>query len=498
MSRTPGSQEHARVGVVTAALATALALSVWGFTVDDALIIGRYAHHVAVGVGYRMNPGGPPTDGVTPLGYVYLLAPFAREGATAALFASKLLGFVGHLAAVLAVTRVTAARGGPRAVWAGPVAWALSAPAAAWAVAGLETGLVTGLVGVGVALRAAGQRGALPLVLLGAAAGLRPELLPLALVVGGPAVAPAEPAGSVAPGPLIPSARTFGRLTVVALPFVVAACVRAAVFGQPAPLSSLAKRPDLALGAGYAAACALLTGFVGIVAPRAAQRCDRYARFLLAGVLAHLGAVTLAGGDWMPVSRLMVPALPVLALAVAALARAAAPWAVALRFALAVAGEAWVWLSQGPKLGRVGGDRADLIAELSADLRSARVVACLDVGWVGAAAPQAAVVDLAGVTDPDVARLPGAHTQKRLPEGFLEARQVDTLLLEVPEGATLAEPWTATPLSRGVERYLATEPGIAERFEPVRVAGARARYLVLRRRSGGAVPAPRAWSGSEL
>ena len=65
-----------------------------GFMVDDALITARYAAHLAAGEGYRLNAGGPVTDGVTPLGFAFLLAPFARGGPLAALAAAKGIGIV--------------------------------------------------------------------------------------------------------------------------------------------------------------------------------------------------------------------------------------------------------------------------------------------------------------------------------------------------------------------------------------------------------------------
>ncbi len=58
--------------------APAPALVLWGYTVDDALISVRYAHHLAPGQGWRFNAGGPATDGVTPLAWPLLLAPVAR------------------------------------------------------------------------------------------------------------------------------------------------------------------------------------------------------------------------------------------------------------------------------------------------------------------------------------------------------------------------------------------------------------------------------------
>jgi hypothetical protein len=59
-------------------------------------------------------------------------------------------------------------------------------------------------------------------------------------------------------------------------------------------------------------------------------------------------------------------------------------------------------------------------------------VATLDVGWVGAALPGAEIVDLAGVTDPEIAALPGGHTSKRVDAAMLLARRVVHVLLYRP------------------------------------------------------------------
>ncbi|HEX3343509.1 MAG TPA: hypothetical protein VHS09_03005, partial [Polyangiaceae bacterium] len=81
--------------LIAGALAAVVpAIFMWGFTVDDALISVRYAQHVASGVGWRFNAGGPATDGVTPLPWVPMLVPLARGDALAALAGAKALGLV--------------------------------------------------------------------------------------------------------------------------------------------------------------------------------------------------------------------------------------------------------------------------------------------------------------------------------------------------------------------------------------------------------------------
>src|SRR5690606_14972141 len=117
----------------------------WQFTVDDALITARVAHHVATGVGYRFNAGDPISDAVTPLGFPLLLAPFAGEGPLAALRAAKIGGLLVWLVTAAAIGAAIG-RCGQRLWRFSPLALlATSVPLGAWAVAGMETPLVTAL-----------------------------------------------------------------------------------------------------------------------------------------------------------------------------------------------------------------------------------------------------------------------------------------------------------------------------------------------------------------
>jgi hypothetical protein len=114
-------------------------------------------------------------------------------------------------------------------------------------------------------------------------------------------------------------------------------------------------------------------------------------------------------------------------------------------------------------------------------LVGAQNIATLDIGWVGATT-NANIVDLAGVTDPRVARLAGGHTTKRLPDGFLYARQVDALVLLAREPRL--EDWPALVFSYGVEHRLLQLAG-AERFRPVATVpllGTRNAYVIARAR----------------
>ncbi|UQA56479.1 hypothetical protein [Polyangium aurulentum] len=455
-----------------AALALAPALFLFDFTVDDALIPARYAAHIARGEGYRFNAQGPVTDGVTPLGLPYLFAPFAAGGTLAALAAAKRLGLGVWLAAAAALAVAVDRSSEKPARFAALLLLPASAPLAAWSVAGLETPYATALVALAVTLLALGR----PLAGAGAvglAAAMRPELLPFALVVGS-LPSPGAPRGSV-------RAR-IGRAAVALAPFLIVVVLRLVVFGRPAPLSVLAKPSDTLLGAKYALACLLLTGPLALVAPLALRRADAFTRGLALAVAVHFVAVALAGGDWMPLSRLVVPVLPAVILGVARLAEVASLRATALRVALALAGELWTSIKVGPTAARVGPDRIRLVRELGPALEGARVVAALDVGWVGAST-DATLVDLAGLTDPAIAILPGGHTTKRIPRDLLDARGVDTLVLLLAPGERLPEPWTEGAFARGVEQRIAWLPGMDAAFSPVATSAVPGLpYVVLRRR----------------
>ncbi len=403
---------------------------------------------------------------------------------------------------------------------------ATSAPLGAWAASGMETGLVAALGALAVALPFLGRPLA-GMVCAGLAAGLRPELLPWAatlgvgywlgegapssygaprgqplggrspLSVGGAPPGGAESVAEGTPSSTLraffvrrapgtrgeepSSARTWIAPLLVVAPFCAVAIVRLAVFGRPAPLSIFAKAPDARLGLLYAVACALLAGPPAIVAPRAFLRLPRFERALVASAFVHLVAIGLAGGDWMPLSRLVVPVLPTIALAALLLAQRAALPATCVRLALAVAGHTFVLVHVGPTAARVGADRLRVIDELRPAFTGARVVASLDIGWVGASA-DATIVDLAGVTDPRIAALPGGHTTKQIPVGLLDARGVDTLVLLLAPEARVATPWTRSRFARGVEAWIATTPGVGDAFVPVAESTLpHLRYVVLRR-----------------
>lgn len=472
------------------------ALVLWGFTVDDALIPARYAAHLAAGKGYVFNAGRAVTDGVTPLGFPYLLAPFASGGVLHALAFARMLGALAWFVGAALVGALVWKVEGSRARWLALLIVACSAPLGAWCSAGLETGVVTAIVAVGLYLKLAVPAGdVLPSAMLGIAGAMRPECLPMVLMVAfgrsgraarvvaeGPELV-ADTEVVVTPAPPLTGAH-FTRLFTALAPFVAVAITRLVVFGRPAPLSVYAKPPNGEYGLSYAGACFLVCGPLALVAPLAWKKVAPEARTLIAGAGVQFVAIALAGGDWMPVSRLVVPAMPVIVLAAAHVLAVSHRIIGPVRLGVALAGELFTFVKMRESLARVMEDRIALVRDAAPFLQGRKAIGALDIGWVGAAT-ESTVVDFAGVTDPFVASLPGTHTSKPIPDQFVDAVGIDTLVLLVKTGQGVEEEWTATAFDRGVERYVALGPGIREGFEVVHVtdvAGGRLRYVIAYRR----------------
>ncbi len=428
----------ALVGVGAALPASAW---LWGFTVDDALITARVAAHLARGLGYRFNPHGPVVDAVTPLGYAQLLSLLGQEDALAVLRTAKWLGLGAWLLAA-GVLGALVAEAGERVRRFAPLGIvALSAPLAAWAVSGMETGLVTLLSTLGLLGGAAGA------LALGVAAAWRPELVPFAFVL----VATRARSESLSVG------RTTSRVALAALPVLALALVRRSYFRSVVPLSFYAKPSDFGHGLAYALGAFAFTGlpWLLLVTPKQLASSSPRARPLFAALAAHWFALVLCGGDWMAMYRLAVPVLPCAALAAAYVAEQARPLASASRFALALVGALILAFGLGAPARHVGVDRAALIAEARPILAHDARIAALDVGWVGAAAPDAEVIDLAGVTDAESAFFPGGHTSKRIPRPWLVARRPSAAVLLLAAGTPLASPFEESLFARSVEQRVA-------------------------------------------
>src|SRR5690606_23133291 len=137
------------------------------------------------------------------------------------------------------------------------------------------------------------------------------------------------------------------------------------------------------------------------------------------------------GGDWMPGYRLLVPVIPLYAVVSgvgAARAFARRPGLGALCVGLACALPAVDLATRLPELRQNAAHRRALEPLARALAQHARVVALLDVGYLGYASG-VEIVDLGGLTDDAIARRPGGHLDKRVDEAYLRARAPDAIVL---------------------------------------------------------------------
>lgn len=471
-------------------MASSAAFAPW--TVDDAFVVARYATRLVDGLGLTFRDG-PPTDGVTAPLWLFLAAG-ARWVGWPVVGALKVVGALATAVAVGAVVKEAAGRAGGRV--AAPVTAAVcvvQAPLGIAGTGGLSVGLAAllGTVAVLSATRRPRPNGVRVGGMVALLAWLRPELAPFAAVLLGITGwrSPAE-------------GRRAGALAVLGLGSVLA--YRAALFGHLLPMALSAKPATLPHGWRYLADGALVTtGGLGIAGLVLAARLGRGTdAALVVAVAVHGVAVVLAGGDWMPGFRLLAPVLPVAALLVGiGLSRGwlavsgASPWrrrfgraglVLVLVAAVGVPAAGWVaaWPAamEGARARRSGG--AAVANHLA---RDGRRVALVDVGFLAYRSGVPDVVDLGGITDPEIASLPGGHLDKRIPEALLVDRAPDTLILhsEIPPVVD-ARGRLARFAGHPVERRVAGMAWVRDRFRVTAVvpySGPRT-YVVLRRSEG--------------
>lgn len=434
----------------------------WPYTVDDAYIVARYAHHLAEGHGYVMNPGADPSDGLT--GPLWLLpmwlgVPWAKG-----------LGLLsGGLAAGLA-TRFAQARGGGWAGAATALFVAVQSTLGIWSVAGLEAGaatlaLVTAVLAALALPRPSAMGVGIPVAVL---AWLRPETVAAALV----AVVVAW----------WRNRRTGVRAAMIGMSGLAGVVVfRWVLFGQPLPLTMAARPPELGHGLAYVArAVAASTGVVALV-PMAFAVVRGGWRMRAVGLVAavHLGAVVLAGGDWMPGYRLVAPILPLMAILVGGGVQAFQVGRPVRIAALAVCCVVPVLdaIVQLPRVREAGMRRETIGVPLARWLGERyESIALVDAGYLPWASG-ARVVDLAGLTEPAIGRAPGGHLDKRFDPGVLVAASPDAVVLHSSQPPRVDASGALTGLAGyPVERFVAAHPWVGAHYRVVRVVPYAPRY----------------------
>lgn len=466
--------------IVAATAVIAVGIAAWPFTVDDAYVVARYA----LSGGYAMNAGDAPTDGVT--GPLWLLPGLAAHALHLdPVVAAKGLGLaLAALAAALVVHRAARSQGGRRSAWWTALLVAASPTLGVWGAAGLETGAAT--LSLTVAALAAttrrgsanhpkpqerdeggGAAGMTTGVALAALAWLRPECAVAATAVLAILLLRDRRAGLVAV-----ALAAVGAASVVAF--------RLALFDHALPMSLAAKPALLMHGAAYALRSLLFAlPSVGLMAAGIPDRGGRMMMkapvrsdlLLLAVVLAHMGAVVVAGGDWMPGFRLVAPVIPIAALVVgrtvtriARRRRALAAGLLALSLFPAL-----TLFTSVPDARDAGHSRETVGRELATWLAAhARTVALVDVGYLPWASG-VAVVDLGGITEPRVAYAPGAHLAKRVDEAWLRARSPDVIVLHADAPPGVGDGTLRALAGWPVERRVAMFRFVRQRYRVARV-----------------------------
>jgi len=433
----------------------------WPYTMDDAYISLRYASHLARGLGFSWNPGGPPVEGFSNFLWVLWMAAASFVSGDP-MAATKLLGAILGLGVVAQLAREGRETLGSGGWGLFPAACLASSPMFAfWSVSGIEApaaalAVLAGWRGLRLGRPVAAGLGFAALALL------RPEGLPLAAVgIGGAFLLAGSRAGrraALAAGGLVAAAATpylLWRLARFGSPVANTVAAKWMPFGGLAYfLGDLVRLEGVHLAFAVGAVAAVLSGRAAVAkAPDAvrdgggpagrAGGAGTGGAFVLAGAIVAAQALVLlntrpAMGFYL---RLFWPVLPlVLLLSGASLARLAAAirpaWLVTvpaaalavfplvrdmapvrLPTAPAAAPVRRTAVAVGEILATVHGPLADWVRANHPQA----TVALTDCGLLPWAS-DASIIDLWGLNDPEIARS-GFDPDRVL------ARQPDLLVL---------------------------------------------------------------------
>ncbi len=422
-----------------------------GALVDDAYIAIRYSLRLARGAGLTFQEGAP-VEGYTCFSWVVLGALFEKLGLPAA--AGLPLFGIGCGAATVAVATRAAQRwsASPQSWRAGivPGAFLVCSPGLAYySGSGLETGLYVLLVLLSLVASIDGRpRGA---ALAGALCFLtRPEgalVCVLALALGGLRAEPARRREWYVAG------------SSVALLAGAYAAFKLGYFGALLPNTAVAKPPGILRGLAYVGEQAIDAGplllLTAALSARRLRAAPRHAWCLVGALVLALLCVA-EGGDWMNGNRLLLPALVVTAPALALLPtelRAASARARGVLGVLVFAASglflygSWfdvrLLSSTSAIVASYEPVRDDIAQRLVQS--GVRSVGTLDIGRISYTAETLRLFDLGGLTDRDVARVPGDYHDKQVPESLLRAHAPDAFLFAArrlisrPSGPPLAD-----------------------------------------------------------
>jgi arabinofuranosyltransferase len=320
----PLRRRHDLAAWLIAMIPFALLTYRFNWLVDDAFISFRYAKHLAGGHGLRYNIGeSPPVEGYSNLLWVLILTPFEKLGPYAPV-ASRVLSVACGVLLLWRIARFlgTAVKPARSLLILSLLFPCTFPPLAAWSTSGMETVPFALLVFLAyefiVAARErrllAGVLVCLFLVLI-RADGMIYVAVMLTLAAAKAVVCRDASAAK----PLL----AYLAITVLAVLFLTA--FRLAYFGWPLPNTVYAKAGlgamTLERGGKYVLSFLLVFPHLMVLlswALAASLRdCRRWElhREILAAAAATLMYPVVVGGDWMAMGRLLIPAVPFLAVA---------------------------------------------------------------------------------------------------------------------------------------------------------------------------------------
>jgi hypothetical protein len=448
------------------------------YYIDDALITLRYCRNLLEGNGLVWNVG-ERVEGYSNFLYLMVVAGFGALGVDL-VSATRIVGIGAYVGIVTVVYWYTAdaRRKGAASRAALPVISVLvSCPLIVWSIGGLEGTLCALLAVSGVALIArhlfTNERGGLAwagaLLALATMTRMDGSLFLIASVLyllvsngvrgGAPAVAV-----------------LVGAFLVVYCPYFAWRCW---YYGDLLPNTAYAKGTSIDVhtllhGARFVLGILLRPPFIGVwiaVSAVAAWRgrtfSPRLAYFVTVSVV-YMAFPVLAGGDYMPAGRFMVPAIPILALALhealgtADFAHSAGRAQVLGASLLACAALQAPDSTLNPALtestaflGIIVGDYAER------HWPRGSVVAVDPAGALPYAARSLRFIDMLGLNDRHIARAPTRHFDlpraampgHRKGDGsYVLGRRPDFIILGPPEGTRLADPWWVSDYEIGLRR----------------------------------------------
>ncbi len=327
------------ISVLFALCVTGLSLiRAWPDTIDDAHITFRCLENWLAGLGLTFNPGMPPVEGFSNPLFLFTLAPLARIGIRPETGALALGLFSFGFCALAASGLVRALGGTARGSTLAIIGVLCHFPLLYYSVTGLETGFFAALVTAALwrYITAKGKVDGLGAVLWVLVALTRPEGILYPALLGCAELAAAIVNSRQKAGNPLHATEFRDRiknwssvlwLLGVAFVFGLFLIGRHAYFGAWLPNTYLAKPPgsaDLATEnnpliestkyiLGFAGQLGILLPLGAIVGLR--HRGGRSCRALWLVILGGVVFVFYAGGDWMPLSRFLLPtAVPWIAL----------------------------------------------------------------------------------------------------------------------------------------------------------------------------------------